>query len=119
MMNGHLQGDQWMDVAKYPEITFEAKKLKNVRTSGNNTTAEAEGTLTIHGVSKDLTVPIKLSYLPDKLGSRVPNMKGDLLVIRSNFSIQRSAFGINPKAPEDKVSDSIDLTLSIAGASPK
>jgi polyisoprenoid-binding protein YceI len=119
MMNGHMQGDQWMDVAKYPEITFEAKQLKNVRTSGGNTTADVQGTLTIHGVAKELTVPIKLSYLPDKLSSRVPNMKGDLLVIRSNFPIQRSQFGINPKAPEDKVSDIIDLTLSIAGACPK
>ena len=31
----------------------------------------------------------------------------------------RSDFGINPKAPEDKVADTIDLTLSIAGASPR
>ena len=30
---------------------------------------------------------------------------------------QMGDFGINPKAPEDKVSDAIDLTLSIAGAS--
>src|SRR5947208_9597847 len=32
MMQGHLQGEQWMDVAKHPEITFEAKELKNVKT---------------------------------------------------------------------------------------
>src|SRR5436190_7234873 len=28
MMNGHLKGEQWMNVAKYPEIMFEAKELK-------------------------------------------------------------------------------------------
>jgi hypothetical protein len=44
-------------------------------------------------------------------------MKGDLLVIRSNFKVKRSDYGINPGAPEDKVSDEIDLTLSIAGMS--
>jgi polyisoprenoid-binding protein YceI len=49
----------------------------------------------------------------------VPNQQGDLLVIRANFAIKRSDFGINPKAPEDKVSDTIDLTLSIAGAAPR
>jgi polyisoprenoid-binding protein YceI len=37
-------------------------------------------------------------------------------VLRSNFTIKRSDFGINPGAPADKVSNDIDLTLSIAGA---
>jgi hypothetical protein len=46
-------------------------------------------------------------------------MKGDLLVIRSNFSINRSDFNIQPHQMESKVSDEIDLTLSIAGAAPK
>ncbi len=62
-------------------------------------------------------MPIKLTYLKDKLGQRVPNMKGDLLVIRANFDIERSDFGINPGQNEDKVSNTIELTLSIAGAS--
>ncbi len=119
MMKEHLHGNQWMDVAKFPEITFEAKELKNVKTAGDNTTADASGTITIKGVSKDITIPVKLSYLKDKLGQRVPNMKGDLLVIRSNFTIKRSDFGINPGAPQDKVSDEIELTLSVAGASPR
>ena len=117
MMNGHLHGNQWMDVQKYPDITFEAKELKNAKTSGDSTTAEAMGTLTIKGVAKEISIPVKLTYLKDKLGQRVPNMKGDLLVIRSNFTIKRSDFGINPGAPQDKVSDDIELALSVAGAS--
>ncbi len=116
MMKEHLHGSQWMDVAKYPEITFETKELKNVKVSGDNTTADAVGTMTIKGVEKELTAPVKLTYLKDKLGQRVPNMKGDLLVIRSTFTVKRSDFGINPGAPQDKVSDEIELTLSIAGA---
>ena len=116
MMKGHLHSDQWMDVAKYPEVTFETKELKNVKTSGDNTTADAVGTLTIKGVSREITAPVKLSYLKDKLGQRVPNMKGDLLVIRANFTVKRSDFGINTAAPQDKVSDDIELALSIAGA---
>ncbi len=116
MMKGHLHSALWMDVAKYPEITFETKELKNVKVSGDTTTADAVGTLTIKGVGKEITAPVKLTYLKDKLGQRVPNMKGDLLVLRSNFTIKRSDFGINPAAPQDKVSDEIQLTLSIAGA---
>ena len=119
MMQGHLHGAQWLDVTKHKEISFEAKSLANVKTTGDNTTADVTGTLTIKGVAKDITVPVKFSYLKDKLGLRVPNQKGDLLVIRANFAIKRSDFGINPNAPADKVSDTIDLTLSIAGASPR
>lgn len=119
MMKEHMLGEQWLDAAKNKEIIFEAKSLSNVKTTGDNTTADVTGTMTIKGVAKEMTAPIKLSYLKDKLGMRVPNQKGDLLVIRASFAVKRSDFGINPKAPEDKVSDTIDLTLSIAGASPR
>ena len=119
MMKEHMHGEQWLDVAKNKEITFEAKSLSNVKTTGDNTTADVTGTLTIKGVAKEVTAPVKLSYLKDKLEMRVPNQKGDLLVIRASFAVKRSDFGINPKAPEDKVADTIDLTLSIAGSSPR
>lgn len=118
MMKEHLHGGMWMDVAKHKEISFEAKALKNVKTTGDKTTADASGTLTIKGVAKEVTIPITLTYLKGKLGQRVPKMEGDLLVIRANFTVKRSDYGINPSAPADKVSDEIELTLSIAGAAP-
>jgi polyisoprenoid-binding protein YceI len=116
MMVEHLHSAQWMDVAKFPELTFEAKELANVKTEGDKTTATAVGTMTVKGVARQLAVPVTLTYLKDKLGLRVPNMKGDLLVLRSNFTIKRSDFGINPAAPKEKVSDDIELSVSIAGA---
>jgi len=116
MMKGHMQGAQWLDVAKYPEITFEAKELKNVKTDAGTTTADVTGSFTLHGVTKEITVPVKLTYLKDKLGDRVQGMKGDLLVIRANFVIKRSEFGINPGTMADKVAEEINLTLNIAGA---
>lgn len=119
MMKEHMHGAQWMDVKQHTEITFEARELKNVKTSGDTTTADAVGSLTMKGVSRDLVVPVRLTYLKDKLGQRVPSMKGDLLVIRSTFTVKRADFGINPGAPTDKVADEIKLTLSIAGAAPR
>jgi polyisoprenoid-binding protein YceI len=116
MMNEHLHGSQWMDAAKHPEITFEAKALKNVKVSGDTTTADVTGTLTIKGVPQEISAPVKLTYLKDKLGQRVPDMKGDLLVLRTSFTVKRSDFGINSSAPKDKVSDEIELSLSVAGA---
>ncbi len=119
IMKGHLQSDKWLDVAKYPEISFVAKQLEHVKTSGNTTSADARGTFTLKGVAKPMTVPVKLTYLKDKLQARVPNLKGDLLVIRANFTIRRGDFNLMPGQFEDKVSDTIDLTLSIAGAAPR
>jgi len=119
MQKQHMLGDKWLDAAKYPEITFEAKEFKNIRTAGDTTTADVTGTFTLKGVSRELTVPVTLTWLKDKLGDRVPNQKGDLLVIRATFSIKRSDFNINPGQYEDKVAETIELTLSIAGAAPK
>jgi len=123
MQQGHMRGPQWMDAAKYPEISFEAKELKNAKTAGNVTTADAVGTFTCKGVSKDMTIPVSLTYLKDKLGERMKGMpnaqQGDLLVVRSNFSIKRTDFNINPGQYNDKVSEEIQLTLAIAGGAAK
>jgi polyisoprenoid-binding protein YceI len=112
----HMHSDKWLDSAGHPEITFESKELRNVKTEGNTTTADVEGTFTLKGVARPLTVPVKLTYLKDKLAARVPNLKGDLLVLRAAFNIKRSDFNIMPGQVEDKVSDTIELTLSLAGA---
>jgi polyisoprenoid-binding protein YceI len=118
MMNGHLHSAMWLDAATYPEIKFVALKLDSVNSSGNTTTADAVGNLTIKGVTKEITVPIKLTYLEGKLGQRIPGLNGDLLVLRTHFTIKRSDFGIQAHQSEDKVSDDIQINLSIAGASP-
>lgn len=119
MMVQHMHGGQWLDVAKFAEITFETTKVANVKRGGDSATADVTGKFTLHGVTKEITAPVKLTYLKDKLGSRVPNLQGDLLVLRAKFTIKRADFGINPGAPADKVSDEIELTLSLAGAAPK
>jgi polyisoprenoid-binding protein YceI len=119
MQKQHMLSDKWLDAAKFAEISFESKEFKNVKTADDTTTADVTGTFTLKGVSREITVPVKLTYMKDKLGQRVPDQKGDLLVIRSCFTIKRGDFNIMPGQFEDKVSDTIELTLSIAGASPK
>jgi polyisoprenoid-binding protein YceI len=94
MQQQHMQGAQWLDIQKFPEITFETKEVKNAKASGNVTTADVVGTFTLKGVSKEMTIPVKLTYLKDKLQERSPNLKGDLLVVRSDFKIKRSDFNI-------------------------
>lgn len=118
-MQKHLRSDKWLDVAKYPDITFETAGVDKVKTSGNTTTAEVSGTMTIHGVSNKIIVPVKIAYLKDKLHERFPQLQGDLLVLRATFTIKRGDYGINKGFMEDKVSDDIELTLALAGQAPR
>lgn len=120
LMQEHLQGAEWLNAEKNKEISFEIKSVENAKTTDNVTTADATGTFTLNGVSKDITVPAKVSYLPGKLADRtMGKMQGDLLVIRANFVIKRSDFNIQPGKNLDKVADDVDVSLSIAGSAPK
>ena len=70
MMQEHLHSDGWLDVAKHTEISFDVKSLKDAMTKDNVTTATAVGTFTLKGVSKEISVPVKLTYLKGKLADR-------------------------------------------------
>ncbi len=119
-MTEHLLGNNWLDAAANPEISFELTKLENVATKGNETTATASGKFTLKGVTKDVSVPVKLTYLADALEKRTrPGNKGDLLVIRGEFTIQRGDYGIQPGKNEDKVNPAVKVNLGIVGSAPK
>ena len=121
MMNEHLLGNNWLDAAANPEISFELVKLDGINTAGNVTTATAHGKFTLKGVTKEITVPVKLTHLADAFGKRInkPEVKGDLLVIRGEFTIVRGDFGIQPGKNEDKVNTEIKISLAIVGSAPK
>ena len=117
VMKKHMLDEGWMHVSKFPTIEFVAGKMTNVKTSGTNITGTIAGKLTVKGVTKKVSVPVRLTYLKGMLikRNRVP---GDLLVLRSDFTIKRSDYGINAGNNEEKVSDEIELKLRVAGAAP-
>lgn len=120
MMQQHMLGAEWLDTAKNPEITFEIKEVMNSKKDGNSGTADVKGVFTLKGVSKDIVVPVKVTYLPGRLADRTGGkMQGDLLVVRTNFQINRGDYGIKQGENLDKVSDVIDISLALAGAAPK
>ncbi|MDF3059150.1 MAG: hypothetical protein K0R17_3365 [Rariglobus sp.] len=121
VMGEHLHGAHWLDVAKYPTIAFDAEKLANVRVQGAQTLADVTGKLTVKGVTREITVPVTFTYLAGKLGARLGDdkIKGDLLVLRATFEINRSEFNIMPGQATDKVAENIVLSLAIAGAAPR
>jgi len=118
LMQEHLLGADWINAAGFPEITFVVSSFSKVQTKGDRTDAQVTGVLTIKGVSKEVTVPVSLTYLPGKLGARLgkADLKGDLLVLRASFSVNRSDYGIMAGKATDKVSENVDLTLSLAGS---
>jgi polyisoprenoid-binding protein YceI len=99
-----LHSPDWLDVKKYPEISFAFK---------------IAGEFTCHGVTKPLTVTVKAAYQPGKLGERVRGKEGDLLVLRSDFAIKRSDFGIKPDTPAGVVADEIQIRAGVVGGCPK
>ena len=121
-MTEHLLSAGWVDAEKHKEISFEFAKLSEVKPSGENKwTAIADGKFTLKGVTKDVSVPVTLSYLPGQAGKRInkPELGGDLLVVRGAFSINRGDFGIKPGENEDKVAPAIQLTFGLVGTAPK
>ena len=120
MMQEHMLGAEWLDTAKNPEITFEIKEVLNSKKDGNTGTADVKGIFTLKGISKEVMVPVKVTYLPGRLADRTGGkIQGDLLVVRTNFQINRGDYGIKQGENLDKVSDVIDISLAVAGAAPK
>lgn len=118
-MKEHMHAKDWMDVANHANLVFEVESLTDVKQSGEVFEGKVLGKLTLKGVTKPVTVPVRLTYLKGKLGARTNGrVQGDLLVVRSQFTVKRSDYGINPGAPTDKVSDEVELTLSLAGSAP-
>lgn len=120
LMKQHLLGADWMDVEKFPTITFTVGSLADVKKDGATVTATVKGKFSVKGVEKDISVPAKVTLLPGRLADRTGGKtKGDLMVVRTEFIIKRSDYGINPKAPTDKVADEVKVTIAIAGACPE
>ena len=117
VMKKHMLDKGWMDVANHPKIQFVAQNFTNVKVDGSKIQAKAVGKFSVKGVTKKVTVPVTLTYLKGMLvkRNRVP---GDLLVLRSDFTIKRSDYGINSGNNEEKVSDDIEIKLRVAGAAP-
>ncbi len=120
MMKEHMLGKDWLDVAANPTISFTVGSLADFKMEGDKATATVKGKFSLKGVDKEISVPATVTLLKGKLGARTGGkLEGDLLVIRTGFTIKRSDYGVNPKAPTDKVSDEVVVSLAIAGASPK
>lgn len=54
-MDAELRKPEWFDTARHPQATFVASRL-----SGQGAALRAEGTLTIKGIARPLSVPVQI-----------------------------------------------------------
>ena len=111
-----MHNEQWLHVEKNPEITFEFLSVESATSKGEGHELSVKSKLTLKGVTKELVIKVHVTHLPDKLGERMkPELKGDLIALRSVFKIKRSDFGIMSGKYLSKVADEIEITAKLIG----
>jgi len=107
----HLKSADFFEVDKYPEITF---KSTSVKTTSRKNVYDVTGNLTMHGVTKTITLTVEF------LGS-VKDPRGN---VRAGFSthtvLNRKDYGIVWNRMLDNgstlLSDDVDVTVNIEAA---
>lgn len=96
-----LKGKNFFDTTQYPTATFQSKKIE---ISGKDT-GKVYGTLTIHGISKDVTLDVKLVNHKNH-----PFYQKDALGFTADTTLLRSDFGMRGYLPG--VSDATNITIN-------
>jgi polyisoprenoid-binding protein YceI len=104
----HLRSPDFLDVAKYPAITFKSKRVEK----GGNGTLKMTGDLTIRGVTKEVVLTVE-GPTP-----AIKDMQGNARVGgQATTKIQRKDFGLVwNKALETGgvvVGDDVDITIDV------
>ena len=100
-LTGELKSADWLDSAKYPDITFKSTKVEKTSAS----TAKVIGDLTLHGVTKPVT-------LDAKFFGAGPNPFNKKLTVGFEVTgkIKRSDFGVTKYVP--MIGDEVELSIS-------
>lgn len=99
--DAHLKSPDFLDVEKYPKLTFKSTSFKKV--SGKN--YKLSGNLTFHGVTKPVTIDVVVN------GPIVhPQSKKSVAGFKFTGKIKRSDFGIATSFPASALGE--DLLLN-------
>ena len=100
--NEHIQGEDFLDTAKYPTATFKSTKV----TFDGDKPASIDGELTIKGVTKPVTLKVThFTTMPH------PMLKKDAIGANASTVIKRSEFNAGKYAPN--VGDEVTITVSL------
>jgi len=79
----HLRGPDFFDAEKFPTITFTSRSL-----SGSNGQYDLAGSLTIKGVTKDVSIPVTISGpVKSPMGGEAIGLSGQLVIDRQEFGV--------------------------------
>jgi polyisoprenoid-binding protein YceI len=107
--NEHLKSPDFFDAATYPTATFKSTKVEK---GSAKDTFKVTGDLTIHGVTKPVTIDAKLNAASEHPMKKVPAIGFD-----GALTIKRSDFGIGKYAPN--VSDDVKIQITTEATVPK
>jgi len=99
--DGQLRGPDFLDVERFPMARF---KSRRVAVTGDGT-AEVTGDLTLHGVTREVTMAVVVRRPADHAGA---------LGFSASARIRRSDFGIDHQEPF--LSDTINLRIEAEAA---
>ncbi|GAA4660767.1 MULTISPECIES: YceI family protein [Amycolatopsis] len=101
--DAHVRGEDFLDVEKFPTITFTST---GIRVEDGD--FFIDGDLTIHGVTKPVTLKADLGGFGDGMapGSKV-------LGISASTEVSRGDFGVGGSIPGAVVSDKVKIELDI------
>ena len=98
----HLRGEDFLDAARYPKITFVSDKL----TFNKDQLVAADGVMTLHGLSKPVHLTIDHFYC----GMNLIAMKYTCGA-NATTTIKRSDFGVDKYVP--KVGDEVNIAIQV------
>lgn len=111
----HMIGPEWLDAARYPTLEFALTRVEAIkelkRGEGFSTwSATLVGTMTIHGVTREIqVVDARLSFLDESEKTR-PIAPGRLIFLKCDYSVKLSDYGIHHADVPGKVSDTVELS---------
>ena len=90
-LDDHLKSKDFLEVETYPEITFTSTSVEKT----GDTTADVTGDLTIHGVSKPVTLKTTLTHQGDHpVAAFIDYYKGKWVAFTATAEIDHQAFNV-------------------------
>lgn len=112
----HLKSAEWLDASHFPLISFTITSVSNVTVSGNTATGTATGNFTMHGVTKKMSIPYTIKYIPESAKTR-ERAPGDLTMITADFNIALKDYNVAGQEGTvgSKVGETIKITAQLFG----
>lgn len=106
----HLRSADFFNAQQFPKITFETLECTPTKTQDGGVLYQLTGNLTIHGVTRQVTVPLRM------LGEGEGPYKDHRTGFLCQIELKRTDFGMNNLLENNLVGDAVGITVSFEGS---